>query len=277
MTFIVTMTDHTDLLNLQLQLQQNRTPYALATVVEIVGSSSAKPAAKALFAADGKLLAGWIGGGCAQSMIAETTLDCLASGEPKVVDVDLTDEIFGAGMPCGGHMRVYVEAVLPKPQLWLMGHGRIVESLCEFAAVLNFDVIVDDPQARPERFPKAVRIIADDPRYQLLRPEPGDFVLIATHHKGDYASLSQALNSAAVYIGLVSSRKRARLIAHRLAQAGIGREQIAKIRAPAGLDLGAKHPEEIALSIASEMLMLKRGGHGQPLSDCACAGADFTD
>lgn len=255
-----------NILDLQLQLQKARRPYALATVVEIVGSSSAKPSAKALIDQDGQLLAGWIGGGCAQSMVAETALTCLDSGEPRVIEVDLNDEIFGAGMPCGGHMRVYVEPVIPKPQLWLMGHGRIVETLCDFADSLGFEVIVNDPQASAERFPKAERIIADDPRYQQLQPDRGDFVVIATHHKGDYDSLTQALQSEASYIALVASRKRSQLVLKRLAQEGCSESSLARIRAPAGLGLGGKLPEEIALSIASEMILVKRGGHGRPLS-----------
>ncbi|MGR8932189.1 MAG: XdhC family protein, partial [Gammaproteobacteria bacterium] len=92
-----------DILNLQLDLQKSRRPYAVATVVEIVGSSSAKPAAKALIDRAGKLLAGWIGGGCAQAMVSKTALECFESGEPRIIEVDLTDEVFGAGMPCGGH------------------------------------------------------------------------------------------------------------------------------------------------------------------------------
>lgn len=254
-----------EILNLQLELQNARRPYVIATVVEIIGSSAAKPSAKALVNQEGEMLAGWIGGGCAQSMVCKTALECLASGEPQIIDVDLTDEIFGAGMPCGGHMRVYVEPIIPKPQLWLMGHGRIVESLCEFADRLDFDVIVNDAQATSERFPAAVRIVGDDSRYAQLLPRAGDFVVIATHHKGDYDSLTQALRSDAAYIALVSSRKRAKLVLNRLAQEGFAEACLRRVRAPAGLGLGGKSPEEIALSIASEMIMVRRGGHAQPL------------
>lgn len=255
-----------NILDLQLQLQNARQPCALATVIEIVGSSSAKPAAKALIDQDGKLLAGWVGGGCAQAMIAETALACLNSGEPKVVEVDLDDEIFGAGMPCGGHMRVYVEPLIPKPQLWLMGHGRIVETLCDFADTLGFEVIVDDPQAKEENFLRASRLITDDHRYQKLLPDRRDFVVIATHHKGDYDSLTQALHSEAGYIALVASHKRSDLVLKRLAEEGLSEISLSRIRAPAGLALGAKLPEEIALSIVSEMIMFKRGGDGRPLN-----------
>lgn len=255
-----------DLLDLQLELRNTRRPHALATVVEILGSSSAKPAAKAVLDVSGKLIAGWIGGGCAQSMVSEAALKCFASGEPCVIEIDLNDEVFGAGMPCGGSMRVYVEPVLPKPQLWLMGHGRIVESLCEFACRLGFDVVVNDAQAVDERFPAAQRLINDDVRYRQLQPQPGDFVVIATHHKGDYDSLTQVLQSEASYIALVSSRKRAELVLGRLAKEGFSEDSLARISAPAGLNLGAKSPEEIALSIVSEMVLIRRGGDGLPLS-----------
>nr|WP_305888580.1 XdhC family protein [Methylomonas sp. SURF-2] len=250
----------------QLELQQSRQPYVLATVVEILGSSSAKPAAKALMDWAGQLVEGWIGGGCAQAMVAQTALKCLQSGEPCVIDIDLTDEIFGAGMPCGGSMRVYVEPFLPSPQLWLLGHGRIVETLCEFARPLGFEVIVNDAQAKPGQFPAASRLIDDDSRYRQLQPRPGDYVLVATHHKGDYDALTQALNSPADYIGMIASRKRAQLVLQRLRCEGFGDTALARIRAPAGLDLGAKLPEEIALSIVSEMTMLRRGGQGGCLS-----------
>lgn len=255
-----------DVLELQLQLRAARRLHAVATVVEILGSSSAKPSAKAVIDASGKIVAGWVGGGCAQAMVSQAALHCFESGESSVIEIDLNDEVFGAGMPCGGSMRVYVEPILPKPRLWLMGHGRIVESICEFAERLGFEVIVNDPQASAERFPNATRIVNDDDRYRQLQPEPGDFVVIATHHKGDYDSLTRALQSDAGYIALVSSRKRASLVLKRLAGEGVSAESLNRIRAPAGLNLGAKLPEEIALAIVGEMVMVRRGGDGKPLN-----------
>jgi xanthine dehydrogenase accessory factor len=254
------------ILDHQLELRKARHPYVKATVIEILGSSSAKPAAKALIDLSGKVIAGWIGGGCAQSMVSEAALKCLETGVPRVIEIDLNDEVFGAGMPCGGSMRVYIEPVLPNPVLWLMGLGRIVESLCEFASRIGFDVIVNDPQAKVENFITAHSVINDDCRYQQLQPQSGDFVVIATHHKGDYDSLTRALQSEAFYIALVSSRKRAKLVLKRLEQEGFPETSLIKVRAPAGLDLGAKLPEEIALSIVSEMVLVRRGGCGDPLS-----------
>jgi xanthine dehydrogenase accessory factor len=92
---------------LELQLRVVRRPYAVATVVEILGSSSAKPAAKALVDTAGKIIAGWVGGGCAQSRVSTAAVEWLENGASRVIEIDLNDEVFGAGMPCGGSMRVY--------------------------------------------------------------------------------------------------------------------------------------------------------------------------
>lgn len=184
-----------------------------------------------------------------------------------MVDVDLNDEIFGAGMPCGGSIRVFVEPVLPKPSLWMMGNGRIAETLCLLAHLMGFEIIVNDTQASIQQFPNAVRIISDDGQYQDLKPVAGDYVVIATHHKGDFISLSRALQSDVGYIALISSRKRAGLILNRLEKEGVTKESLSRIHAPAGLDLAAKTPEEIALSVVSEMVLIRRGGSGGALQD----------
>lgn len=255
-----------DLLDLQSRLREDRQPYALATVMEVLGSSSAKTSAKAVIDAQGRVVAGWVGGGCAQNMVAEAAVLCLQSGETCVIDIDLNDEIYGAGMPCGGSMRVYVEPVLPNPVLWLVGHGRIVESLCEFAHKVDFDITVVDSQATPEQLPAARRVITEHLRYEALLPAPSDFVVIASHHKGDYDSLSRVLHSEAGYIALVSSRTRAALVLDKLRDEGCSEEQLARVHAPAGLDLGAKLPEEIALAIVAEMVRVRRGGSGMSLN-----------
>ena len=90
-------------------------PFAIATVVETVGSVSAKTASKAVIDRAGRVVSGWVGGGCAESTTCEAAMGCMASGETAVIDIDLNDEVLGAGMPCGGSMRVYVEPVLPRP------------------------------------------------------------------------------------------------------------------------------------------------------------------
>lgn len=249
-----------ELIQLLQRFSDERTPYVLATVVEVLGSSSAPPASRGVFDSRGKLVLGWIGGGCAQSIVAHAALDSLGDGKTRMIDIDLNDEIFGAGMPCGGHMRVFVEPVLPNPRLWLLGRGTLVQHICELASRMDFDVLVDDAEATAESLPGATCVINDDQQYQQLAPQAGDFVVIATHHKGDYEALRRILHAEAAYIGLVASRRRAALVLERLRGEGFSRECLARIQAPAGLSIGSQTPQEIALSIVAEMVSLRRLG-----------------
>lgn len=249
------------------ELHAQGQPYAVATVVETFGSVSAKTSAKAVIDNDGRVVAGWVGGGCAESSTCHAALRCIESGKPEVIDIDLDDEVLGAGMPCGGSMRVYVEPVLPAPTLWVMGHGRVAECLCMLGDTMGFNVVVDDPMVNAEKYPGADRLITDDIDYKQLQPSVSDFVVIATQHKGDHQSMSRALESGAGYVALVASRKRSRLVLDYLRGEGFSDEQMEAVMAPAGLDLGARTPEEIALCVISEIVMVHRGAGGMRMRD----------
>ena len=246
--------------------------FAVATVVETRGSVSAKTGAKAVIDADGTMVAGWVGGGCAESSTREAAIKCIETGQTTVLDIDLDDEMLGAGMPCGGSMRVYIEPVLPKPTLWIMGHGRIAECLCLLGDLLGFNVVVNDSTVAREQYPAATRLITDDVHYDQLTPQPRDFVVIATQHKGDHESMRRTLASHARYIALIASRKRSKLVMEYLREEGFPQTELDRVRAPAGLDLGAKTPEEIALSVMSEMVSIRRQGSGLPMREKLQAG-----
>ncbi|HWX51055.1 MAG TPA: XdhC family protein [Roseomonas sp.] len=255
-----------DLLDLMLALRGRREAYALATVVETEGSASARPGAKALIGQDGAILTGWVGGGCAESTVRRAALECLRDQRPQVIELDLDDEVLGTGMPCGGSMRVYIEPVLPQPTLWILGHGRVAECLCRFGATLGFRAVINDtPAPDPARYPDAAQIIGDDYDYEQLAPVADDAVVIATQHKGDHISAVRALRSPARYIAVIASRKRSRLVLDFLRGEGFTEEDLTRLRAPAGLDLGARTPEEIAFSVLGEIVMLRRGGSGRPM------------
>lgn len=256
-----------EILDVLMELRAGGRPHAVATVVETAGSVSAKTGAKAVIDQHGSVVAGWVGGGCAESATCEAALHCLRTGETTILDIDLDDEILGAGMPCGGSMRVYVEPILPRATLWIMGHGRVAECLCQLGDLMGLKVIVDDPLLEPEKYPAAERLITDDIDYQQLQPLAGDYVVIATQHKGDHESLQQALSSPAGYVALIASRKRSRLVLDYLREAGVGRTQLDRVMAPAGLDLGARTPEEIALCVISEIVLTRRGGTGLRMRD----------
>ncbi len=256
-----------DIFDIIQELRTSGRPFSVATVVETVGSVSAKTASKAVIDEHGRVVAGWIGGGCAESATCHKAVQCMDSGQPAILELDLDDEVLGAGMPCGGHMRVYVEPMLPRPTLWIMGHGRVAECLCSMGDMLGLDVVANDPMVDRERYPAAARLITDDTDYDELRPEAGDFVVIATQHKGDHESMKRALASDARYLALIASRKRAHLVLDYLRGEGIRDEELERVMAPAGLDLGARTPEEIALCVMSEIVLVRRGGTGMRMRD----------
>lgn len=257
-----------EILDVELEMRGRQEPFAVATVVETEGSVSAKTAAKAVIDKEGRVVAGWVGGGCAESAVCSTALECMANGDTRVIDIDLDDEVLGVGMPCGGSMRVYVEPVMPKPTLWIMGHGRVAECLCQMGDLMGLKVVVDDPMVERSRYPNATRLITDDDMdYAQLQPEADDFVVIATQHKGDHQSISRALRSRARYIAMVASRKRAGLVLDYLREQGLEAGELERVRAPSGIDLGARTPEEIALSVLSEIVLTRRGGTGKLMRD----------
>jgi len=262
-----------DIVDVIVEMRGKNQPFAVATVVETRGSVSAKTGAKAVIDHEGRIVAGWVGGGCAEATAGEEAIKCIGSGMTSVVDINMEDEILGAGMPCGGSMRVYVEPVLPKPALWIMGHGRIAECLCALGDMMGYRVVVHDPIATVEKYPAAARIIDDDVRYDQLQPAPGDAIVVATQHKGDHQSMTRALRSEAGYIALIASRRRSRLVLDYLRSEGFDEAALGRVMAPAGIDLGARTPEEIALAVMSEVVLTRRKGSGERLRDRLAANA----
>jgi xanthine dehydrogenase accessory factor len=241
-------------------------PFAIATVVRVEGSSSARRGSKAIIDSQGKLVTGWVGGGCAESAVKSEALKCMETERPQLVTLDMRDEQLGVGMPCGGKMDVFIEPILPKPELLLVGHGRIAEALATLGHLMGFSITVNDPAADRNAFPDASRLVTEDFDLTETPIGPKTFVVIATQHKRDHLWLQKALEGNAAYVALIASRHRSKLVLDYLAAAGLPAQKIAAVWAPAGLDLGAATPEEIALSIVSQMVALRRGGSITPLS-----------
>jgi len=256
-----------EFLDYLLAIREQNAPYAVATVIDVVGSTSAKTGSKALIDQHGRVVTGWVGGGCAESSACDAALRSIESGATDIIEIDLDDEVLGAGMPCGGHMRVYIEPTVPKPSVWIMGHGEVAEHISHLADMMGFAVIVNDAMATHDKFADATRLITDDIDYSELTPGAGDFVVIATQHKGDHESMSRALKSDARYIALIASRKRSRLVMDYLRKKNFSEEDIRRVMAPCGLDLGARTPAEIALSVISEIVLVRRQASGVRMRD----------
>jgi xanthine dehydrogenase accessory factor len=256
-----------EFLDYLIAIRQKKVPYAVATVIDVVGSTSAKTGSKALIDQQGRVVTGWVGGGCAESTACDAAQNSIESGETNIIDIDLDDEILGAGMPCGGHMKVYIEPFIPKSTLWIMGHGAVAEHICHLADLMGFSVVVNDSGAEADKFPDASSLITDDLDYSRLTPSANDFVVIATQHKGDHESMSRALASDAPYIALIASRKRSRLVLDYLRNKQFTETDIARVLAPCGIDIGARTPAEIALSVVSEIVLLRRQASGVRMRD----------
>lgn len=241
------------------ELASQGEPFAIATVVRVEGSSSARDGSKAIFDLRGKLLVGWVGGGCAESAVRSEALKCIETGTPRMITLDMSDERLGIGMPCGGIMEIFVEPVLPRPELLIVGHGRIAETVATLGHMMGFSVTVNDPSADRASFPQAERIVSED--FDLTETPIGSktYVVIATQHKRDHLWLQKALEGEAAYVALIASRHRSALVLDYLRTSGVSEEKISTVYAPAGLYLGAATPEEIALSVISQMVALRRG------------------
>src|SRR5215472_374568 len=127
------------------KIAYERRAFAIATVVRVEGSSSAKPGSKALIDDQGRILVGWVGGGCAESAVRGEALRSIRQEKPQLITLNMQDEVLGVGMPCGGMMDVYIEPVVPQPELLIAGHGRIAETLATLGRCMNFSITVNDP------------------------------------------------------------------------------------------------------------------------------------
>ena len=237
------------LLELAHQLTQDEEPFVLATVVWCERPTSAKPGAQALIRSDGQLT-GWIGGSCAQPVVVREATRLLREGgeafllrlgSPEIGIDRRNVRIFPMTCTSGGALDIYMEPHLPLPRLLLVGDSPVNVALGQLAPVLNFSVAQSDQDALAQT--------AINER---------TYILVATHGEYDEDALEHALRSPAAYVGMVASRRRANACRDYLRGSGLTEEQIARLKAPAGLDIGAITPEEIASSILSELVQVRR-------------------
>ena len=243
-----------DLLALAATLREREEPFALAVVVRCERPTSAKPGAKALIRADGTLT-GWIGGACAEPIVVREAVAALRDGQPRFVSLvgesgrvaGRTEGIREHPMTChsGGTLEIYVEPYLPKPLLLLVGHGPVVETLAALGRAVESRVETVDAGAGPDAF-------------DHLALTSRASVVVATHGEVDEDVLERILATSAGYVSLVASRKRAAVVVESLRQRGVPVERLGRLKAPAGLDIGAVTPTEIAVSILAEIIQLHR-------------------
>lgn len=255
-------------------LRRAGTPFALATVVRTLAATAARPGAKALLLADGSIAEGWVGGGCARGAIGRAARAAIADGRPRLVSLRPEDLLAAEGAAAGeerdgisyarngcpsrGSMDVFVEPVLPRPELVICGESPVALALADLAARFGFRRCLAAPGLAADRAPRVERLLDG---FTLDPDGAGErYVVVATQGKGDAEALRAAVAAGGRYVGFVGSRRKIAVLRERLAGEGCDPGALAAVRAPAGLDIAAITPEEIALSILAEITRLRRAG-----------------
>jgi xanthine dehydrogenase accessory factor len=268
------MTKHVEVMDLVARLKAAEETFVLATVVRTVSVTAAKAGAKAIIRPDGTIVAGWIGGGCARGAVLKAAREALADGEPRMVSVQPEHLLAELGVkpgenregvrfasnlcPSKGTMDIFVEPVLPHPSLVILGGSPVALSLAAQARQLGYHVTVAAPRADLGEAPDADLVIDGFALGNLN--EAKRFVVVSTQGKGDEAALRNALATPAVYHAFVGSRRKMASLREKLSGEGIEASALDRVKAPAGLDLGAITPEEIAMSILAEITVERRRG-----------------
>jgi xanthine dehydrogenase accessory factor len=265
-----------DILGLVSAMKAKGESFALATVVRTVAVTAAKAGAKAVIRPDGTVTEGWIGGGCARAAVVKAAREALRDGQPRLVSVQPPDVLQEQGIQAGderagirfaknmcpsqGTMDVFVEPVLPRPQIVICGSSPVALAVADLGRRVGFAIAICAPAAEQDAFLEADSRIEG---YGLTPTEGhGRYIVVSTQGRGDEAALQAALSVDSDYVGFVGSRKKATALKAALAQRGVDPARLEKLKAPAGLDLGAITPEEIAMSIVAEIVAAHR--RGQP-------------
>jgi xanthine dehydrogenase accessory factor len=241
---------------------------ALATIVEVNGSIPSFQTAKLLVREDGSLV-GTIGGGCVEAEVWNAAREVIETGKPRNMNFSLgQDAAYDNGLICGGQLQVFVECINPQPGVLIFGGGHISKSLAKVLDLAGFRVSVIDNRetyANAERFPEAAEVFAEE--YEEVFPklsvtESTYIVIVTRGHRDDMRVLRWALTTGARYISMIGSRRKTISVVKELEKEGISRSAFDRVYAPMGLEIGAVSPEEIAISVAAEMIAMRRDPEG---------------
>ena len=272
-----------DLLATATRLLQQDQPYALVTVLRVQAPASARPGDKAIVTPDG-IVQGWIGGGCAQPAVLRTVRQALSSGRAQMIRIAPAEEglmreledVLEFGMAChsGGTLELFVDPMLPRARLTLIGDSPLAVALAGLAPRVGLPVTVVAHGADAARFPDAERVLSSDDAAEVMAQlAPGSFVVVATQGRRDVQGLRVALSLQARRVFFVASARTAQVLKASLLEAGHDAAAVAAIVAPAGQAIGAQTPEEIALSVLAAVVAARRGSPGAapPVLEAATA------
>jgi xanthine dehydrogenase accessory factor len=253
-----------DLFETVVELKKSGKPAALAIIIRTEGSTPRKAGTKMIILKDGKTI-GTMGGGDLENRVIQEAIESIRQGEPRITSFTLDIENGKLDMMCGGKLDVYIEPILPDEKLIIFGAGHITRSLAPLIKGAGFKVSVveDSPDLLQEdKFPATEDLVLTDME-QFARDLPSDprtyIVLLSRGFSKDKAILTQLIQKDFKYIGMIGSLKKINTMRGDLQKQGIPEEAFSKLKAPIGLDIGAETPEEIAISIAAEIIAAKKG------------------
>jgi xanthine dehydrogenase accessory factor len=251
------------------RLQSQGEPFCLVSVLRVQAPASARPGDKAVVSAQ-RIEGGWIGGGCAQPAVLRTVRQALADGRSRLIRISPSDEgterelqdVLEFGMAChsGGTLELFVDPVLPRARLVVVGDSPLAMALSALAPRVGLPVTVVAHGAEAGRFADAERVVVTDDATDLAaQVAPGAFVVVATQGRRDVQGLRAALALAARQVFFVASARKAAVLKAALVEAGHDADAVQAIVAPAGEPIGAQTPEEIALSVLATVVAARRG------------------
>ena len=241
---------------------------ALATIVEVRGSIPSFETAKLLVREDGSMV-GTIGGGCVEAEVWAAAREVIDTGKARTLSFSLgQDAAYDNGLICGGQLGVFVECITPQPAALIFGGGHISKSLAKVLDIAGFAVSVVDNReafANRERFPEARHVYAEEYEeiFGKLNITSSTYIVIVTRgHRDDMRVLRWAITTPARYVSMIGSRRKTIAVIRELEKEGFPAETFERLHAPMGLEIGAISPEEIAISVAAEMIAVRRDPEG---------------
>ncbi len=243
----------------------------VATVVKTVGAAPCGVGSKMLVHPDGTTY-GTFAGPQTDGKVVQEALKAIGEGNSYMTHVHLDADQGEAVGSCGATLEVFYEVLRPEPRLILAGAGYVAQALARQAQYLDFSIVVVDDRrdlANPQVFSDKVQLTFGDIPQTIreLEPDASSYIVVVTRgHHLDKDALRAAIETNAGYVGMIGSPSKVKRIFKDLLKEGVSRERLEQVHAPIGLDLGAETPDEIALSIAAEMVMLRRKASGAPLN-----------
>jgi xanthine dehydrogenase accessory factor len=254
------------------ELEANNEAGALCVIVRSRGSTPRHTTSKMLVYPDGQIV-GTVGGGEMENRVIAEALKAIQDGQARLLEYSMNDPARGDPGVCGGQMEIFVEPLQPKPILVVIGSGHVGKAVAHLAKWLGFWVAVNDD--RPE-FCTAEAVPDGDAFFpvpmaelpQHLKITPWTYLVLTTRGVAiDVPGLPALLDTPAAFIGVIGSRRRWTIARKQLLEAGVPEEKLARVRSPIGLELNAETPEEIAVSILAEIIMLRQQGTGKPMAE----------